>query len=32
LQHELNVNKRKVELKLRETKQKYERQYQEIER
>ena len=27
LQHELNVNKRKVDLKLKETKQKYERQY-----
>jgi hypothetical protein len=32
LKHELAVNKRKVELKLKETKQKYERQYQEIER
>jgi hypothetical protein len=32
LQFELNVNKRKVDMKLRETKQKYEKQYQEIER
>lgn len=32
LQFELKVNKRKVELKLLETKHKYERQYQEIER
>jgi cilia- and flagella-associated protein 57 len=32
LHYELNVNKRKVELKLRETKQKYERQYHEIEK
>jgi hypothetical protein len=32
LQLELAVNKKKVELKLRETKLKYERQYREIER
>ncbi len=32
LQFELNVNKRKVDLKLKETKAKYEKQYQEIER
>lgn len=32
LHFELNVNKRKVEMKLKETKAKYEKQYQEIER